>query len=72
MIPDGGNQVLTCRHSVIGAHVTDWYHEKSGIRENVPEGREGCSCEINRPDNVDFVELTFTQSDFFSLTPSGQ
>ena len=60
IIPEGGDQVLTCRHSVIGAHVTDWYREGSAIRDNVPEGRDGCSCEVNRPNTMDYVELTFT------------
>ena len=60
IIPEGGDQVLTCRHSVIPVDATEWYREMSAIRDNVPEGREGCSCEINRPNTMDYVELTFT------------
>ena len=60
IIREGGEQLLTCRHSIIGPHVTDWYREASAIRDNVPEGRDGCSCEVNRPADSDPVELMFT------------
>lgn len=67
VIRENGSQTLSCRHNAIGIHATQWYHETSAIRRDVPEGAEGCSCESTASPSS--ITLTFT--DFAARSAGG-
>ena len=63
----GGNQILSCRHNLIGLHATQWYREASAMRSDMPEGADGCSCESTSSSS--FITLAFT--DFAAMSAGG-
>ena len=47
IIREGDGQTVSCRHSRVGVHATEWYREESVIRPSMPQGPDGCSCETS-------------------------
>ena len=46
IISAGGSQNITCEHDLLGLNATEWYRGDSLISDGIPEGAEGCSCEV--------------------------